>query len=165
MQTILGRKGSIPAIAEARFQRWAVALFAYTNSLKFKPTIEDAEADCFSRLLKHEDDSGEPDETFHFLRLPSTLEQVQQHKTSSLQGHVAHEHRVAELYTGCRVEAFLRQVDTADHAAGMSALRYAGDRTAQAKVLGSLKTPRRIYSLGKDKKAGPELCGVAYYRH
>ena len=48
---LLGPKSGIPPSAAARLQRWAVLLAAYTYLLKFKSTVQHANADSLSRLL------------------------------------------------------------------------------------------------------------------
>ena len=48
---LLGPKSGIHPSAAARLQRWAVLLAAYTYLLKFKSTVQHANADSLSRLL------------------------------------------------------------------------------------------------------------------
>ncbi len=48
---ILGPNKSIPPLAAARLQRWAILLSAYQYDLEFKPTQDHANADGLSRLL------------------------------------------------------------------------------------------------------------------
>ena len=46
---ILGPKTSVPSLATARLQRWAVLFSAYTYDIAFKPTDRHANADGLSR--------------------------------------------------------------------------------------------------------------------
>ena len=48
--TVLGSKKSIPPLAAARLQKWALLLSAYSYEIKWKPTREHANADGLSRL-------------------------------------------------------------------------------------------------------------------
>ena len=50
LTTLLGPKKSIPPLAAARLQRWALLLSAYTYEIEWKPTREHANADGLSRL-------------------------------------------------------------------------------------------------------------------
>ena len=50
LTTILGPYNSIPTLAAARLQRWALILSAYTYEFRFRSTEEHATADCLSRL-------------------------------------------------------------------------------------------------------------------
>ena len=50
LTTILGPYNSIPTLAAARLQRWALILSAYTYEIRFRYTEEHANADCLSRL-------------------------------------------------------------------------------------------------------------------
>ena len=50
LTTILGPKDSIPSLAAARLQRWALLLAGYSYKLKFKPTSTHGNADGLSRL-------------------------------------------------------------------------------------------------------------------
>lgn len=55
LSLILGPKKSIPAIAAARIQRWAVQLAAYSYDMKCRPSQQNGNADALSRLpLKKE---------------------------------------------------------------------------------------------------------------
>ncbi len=63
---ILGPKKGIPALAAARLQRWAILLSAYTYDIKFKSTLEHANADGLSRLPLPETPSDEPGATSVF---------------------------------------------------------------------------------------------------
>ena len=50
LTTLLGPKKSIPPLAAARLQRWALLLSAYTYEIEWKPTREHANADGLSQL-------------------------------------------------------------------------------------------------------------------
>ena len=50
LTTILGPKNTIPSLAAARLQRWALLLAGYSYSIKFKPTSTHSNADGLSRL-------------------------------------------------------------------------------------------------------------------
>ena len=50
LTTILGPKQTIPSLAAARLQRWALLLAGYSYNIKFKPTSEHQPADALSRL-------------------------------------------------------------------------------------------------------------------
>lgn len=50
LTTILGSKKGIPSLAAARLQRWAILLSAYTYDIRYKSTMEHANADGLSRL-------------------------------------------------------------------------------------------------------------------
>ena len=50
LTTLLGPKKSIPPLAAARQQRWALLLSAYTYEIEWKPTREHANADGLSQL-------------------------------------------------------------------------------------------------------------------
>ena len=50
LTTLLGPKKSIPPLAAAQLQRWALLLSAYTYEIEWKPTREHANADGLSRL-------------------------------------------------------------------------------------------------------------------
>eukprot|EP00731_Ephydatia_muelleri_P002073 Em0001g2073a len=50
LTTILGPKTSVPPLAAARLQRWALLLSAYEYDLEFRPTAQHANADGLSRL-------------------------------------------------------------------------------------------------------------------
>ena len=50
LTTLLGPKKSIPPLAAARLQRWALLLSAYSYEIEWKPTREHANADGLSRL-------------------------------------------------------------------------------------------------------------------
>ena len=50
LTTILGPYNSIPTLAAARLQRWALILSAYKYEIRFRRTEEHANADCLSRL-------------------------------------------------------------------------------------------------------------------
>lgn len=72
LHTILGPKTGIPTIAAARLQRWAVLLSAYTYTLKFKSSAENADSDCLSRLPLPDHSEEPSEERFYVLRF-STL--------------------------------------------------------------------------------------------
>lgn len=72
LHTILGPKTGIPTIAAARLQRWAVLLSAYTYTLKFKSSAENADSNCLSRLPLP-DHSEEPSEEMFYVFRFSTL--------------------------------------------------------------------------------------------
>lgn len=68
LETIFGPKTGIPTIAAARLQRWAVALSAYTFTLKFRSAVDNVDADCLSRLpFQHSGVDGSK-ENFFVLR-------------------------------------------------------------------------------------------------
>ena len=50
LTTILGPKKGIPSVAEARLQRWAILLSAYTYDIEFRNTASHGNADALSRL-------------------------------------------------------------------------------------------------------------------
>ena len=50
LTTILGPKKGIPSVAEARLQRWAILLSAYTYDIEFRNTATHGNADALSRL-------------------------------------------------------------------------------------------------------------------
>ena len=50
MTTIFSPKSSLPALAAARLQRWAITLSAYHYDIEFHPTAKHANADSLSRL-------------------------------------------------------------------------------------------------------------------
>ena len=50
LTTILGSKNTIPSLAAARLQRWALLLAGYSYSITFKPTSTHSNADGLSRL-------------------------------------------------------------------------------------------------------------------
>ena len=56
---ILGPKKSLPTLATARMQRWALLLSAYQYEIEYRTTLEHANADGFSRLPLKGNDSGE----------------------------------------------------------------------------------------------------------
>lgn len=72
LHTVLGPKTGIPTIAAARLQRWAVLLSAYTYTLKFKSSAENADSNCLSRLPLP-DHSEEPSEEMFYVFRFSTL--------------------------------------------------------------------------------------------
>ena len=47
---ILGSKKSLPTLATARLQRWAIFLLGYRYNLEFRPTGKHCNADGLSRL-------------------------------------------------------------------------------------------------------------------
>jgi len=50
LTTILGPKDTIPSLAAARLQRWALLLAGYSYKIKFRPTSTHSNADGLSRL-------------------------------------------------------------------------------------------------------------------
>ena len=48
--TLFGHNKTIPPLAAARLQRWAIILSAYEYEIEYKPTCQHAIADSFSRL-------------------------------------------------------------------------------------------------------------------
>ena len=50
LTTILSPKASLPALAAARIQRWAIILSAYCYEIEFRSTQEHSNADGLSRL-------------------------------------------------------------------------------------------------------------------
>ena len=50
LTTILGPKTGVPALAAARWQRWALLLSAYTCNIEFRPTKSHTNADGLPRL-------------------------------------------------------------------------------------------------------------------
>jgi len=50
LTTILGPKNTIPSLAAARLQRWALLLASYSYSIKLKPTSTHSNADGLSQL-------------------------------------------------------------------------------------------------------------------
>ena len=50
LTTILSPKASLPALAAARLQRWAITLSAYNYDIEFRPTTKHANANGLSRL-------------------------------------------------------------------------------------------------------------------
>ena len=50
LTTILSPKASLPALAAARLQRWAIILSAYQYEVEFRPTQQHGNADGLSRL-------------------------------------------------------------------------------------------------------------------
>ena len=51
LTTIFSPKSSLPALAAARLQRWAIILSTYQYDVEFRPTDKHANADGLSRLL------------------------------------------------------------------------------------------------------------------
>lgn len=67
LTTILGPKQSVPPLAAARMQRWALMLSAYSYTIQFRPTESHANADMLSRLpLAAESTVGNPVDTSVF---------------------------------------------------------------------------------------------------
>ncbi len=60
LMAILGSKKSLPTLAAARLQRWAIILLGYQYTLEFRHSIQHANADGFSRLPRG-DPEGEDD--------------------------------------------------------------------------------------------------------
>jgi len=52
LMTILGSKKSLPSLADARLQRWAIFLLGYQYDLEFQSTGQHSNADGFSSLKK-----------------------------------------------------------------------------------------------------------------
>ena len=48
LTTLLGSKKSVPSLAAARLQRWALLLAAYSYDIEFKPTQQHGNADGLS---------------------------------------------------------------------------------------------------------------------
>lgn len=71
LETIFGPKTGIPAIAAARLQRWAVTLSAYAFSLQYRPSAQNVDADCLSRLPLQQPGRDAAEENFLLLRLDS----------------------------------------------------------------------------------------------
>ena len=65
---IVGPKSSIPPLATARLQRWAVLLSGYDFDILFRDSAGKANADFFSRFLiqSQADDDLDPDEHYVF---------------------------------------------------------------------------------------------------
>ena len=83
LTALFNPKKSIPTLAAARMQRWALMLAAYDYSIKYRTSSDNANADCLSRLpLKcHSDGYDRPDHVEIFLncmieQLPLTAQQV-----------------------------------------------------------------------------------------
>ena len=84
--SIFGPKKSLPTLAAARLQRWAVLLLGYQYDLKFRSSSQHSNADDFSRLPRSS--SGEPKDyleagtvafNMHQIStLPVTASQIQQ---------------------------------------------------------------------------------------
>ena len=80
---ILGPKKAIPPMAASQMQRWAVLLSAYQYEIKFKSTLDHANADGLSRLPlpTTSDDTATSDATVFNISqlqsLPVTVTQVQ----------------------------------------------------------------------------------------
>lgn len=71
LETIFGPKTGILAIAAARLQRWAVTLSAYSFSLQYRPSAQNVDADCLSRLHIQQPGTDGAKENFLVLRLDS----------------------------------------------------------------------------------------------
>ena len=66
---IFGPKSSVPPLAAARLQRWAVLLSGYNFDIKFKNSAGNANADFFSRFPLQslaDDEDLDPDEHYMF---------------------------------------------------------------------------------------------------
>lgn len=169
LQTMLGPKTGIPTIAAARLQRWAVTFSAYTYSLKFKPTSENVEADCFSRLPLHVVDSDEADETFYYLRLQSMPVTSKDITRATAQDPLLC--KVIELTnTGwpnfvqdAELKPFFNRRTQLTLHQGCLPLRHACFRTPKAPASGSSRAPRRTSWSGEDKRTGQKLRLVAFY--
>lgn len=84
LETIFGPKTGIPTIAAARLQRWAVALSAYTFTLKFRPSVHNVDADCLSRLPLQQSGVDGSKENFFVLRfdtMPVSSRQIRAETT------------------------------------------------------------------------------------
>lgn len=78
---LLGPKSTIPAVAAARLQRWAIKLSAYQYDIEFHSTEKHANADCLSRLpllteRKDECDEAKQINLIQTKTFPITAEQV-----------------------------------------------------------------------------------------
>ena len=82
LTAILGPKKSVPPLAAARLQRWAMLLSAYSYDIQFKPTSDHVNADGLSRLPLPEItvEGQSPDATIFNVaqieRLPVTAAQI-----------------------------------------------------------------------------------------
>ena len=81
LTTILGHKASIPSLAAARLQQWAL-MSAYTYTIEFRPTKQHANADGISRLPLGSHKEAALDYINNFMvdqiqAMPVTAEQVQ----------------------------------------------------------------------------------------
>ena len=80
LTTILCPKQTIPSLAAARLQRWALLLAGYSYNIKFKPTSEHQPADALSRLpLKDSTTVGNlPDASnFNIAQIDSTTAELE----------------------------------------------------------------------------------------
>ena len=50
LTTLFGSKGSLPVIAAARLERWAIVLSMFTYDIEYRPSEQHANADGLSRL-------------------------------------------------------------------------------------------------------------------
>ncbi|KAK3744267.1 hypothetical protein QZH41_019938, partial [Actinostola sp. cb2023] len=64
--TILGPKNTVPTLAAARLQRWALILSSYQYDVKFRNTEAHANADALSRLPVDHAETSQESEIFHF---------------------------------------------------------------------------------------------------
>ena len=84
LTAILGPKKSVPPLAAARLQRWAMLLSAYSYDIQFKPMSDHVNADGLSRLPLPEItvEGQSPDATIFNVaqieRLPVTAAQIRQ---------------------------------------------------------------------------------------
>ena len=85
LMAILGSKRSLPTLAAARLQRWALFLLGYQYSLEFRSTHQHCNADRFSRLpLSGLDGTMEPKsdtatlDLHQITSLPLTVRQLQE---------------------------------------------------------------------------------------
>lgn len=70
---ILGPKTGVPTLATARLQRWSLILAAYQYTIRYKPSLQHANADALSRLPLQTDD---PDAEYSSVFRISFLDQV-----------------------------------------------------------------------------------------
>ena len=59
LATILGPRSPVPTLAAARLQCWALLLSGYQYQVEFRPTTQQGNADCLSRLpiCQHQPDA------------------------------------------------------------------------------------------------------------
>ena len=71
--TILSPKASLPALAAARLQRWAITLSAYHYDIEFRPTKHYVKADSLSRLPLENAPTTDKDNSFTLLNIQQTV--------------------------------------------------------------------------------------------